>query len=196
MIFKKTFKFRLSPNSAQLVLFAQFAGACRWIYNRGLAERTRLWKEEKKSVSLYTQNNELVALKKEEETAWLKDVHSQILQQSLGDLKSAYDHFFRRVKNQEVPGYPRFRCKGDNESFRYPQGVSVKDKKVYLPKVGWVRFRKSREIEGDIKQTTIIQEGNTWNICFSCEIEKPDPVVEIKVVPYISALKDRVLRQY
>lgn len=182
MIVKKTFKFRLSPNSTQRELFAQFAGACRWVYNRGLAERNERWKNESKSLSLYTQNNELVTLKKEEETSWLKDMHSQILQQALADLASAFDHFFRRVKNHEVPGYPGFRCKGGSDSFRYPQGVSVKENKVYLPKIGWVKFKKSREIEGEIKQTTVILEGNNWNICFSCEIEKPEPKVELKEV--------------
>ena len=150
----------------------QFAGAGRWIYNRGLALRSTLWEEEKKTPSLFDQNNELVLLKQEEATAWLKEIHSQVLQQALDDLNLAFEHFFRRVKNKETPGYPRFRCKGENDSFRYPQGVRVEGDRVWLPKIGWVRFRKSREIEGKIKQTTVIQEGKDWYVCFVCEIEK------------------------
>lgn len=170
MVFNKSFKFRLRPNRKQENLCLQFAGASRWIYNRGLDQRNTLWKEEKKGISLYTQNNELVSLK--EESEWLSGIHSQVLQQALNDLNEAFRHFFRRVKNKETPGHPHFRCKGENDSFRYPQGVVVKGKLVWLPKIGWVRFRKSREIEGEIKQTTVIKEGEDWYVCFSSEMEK------------------------
>ncbi len=182
MIFTKTFKYRLCPTSSQRSLCAQFAGACRWVYNRALDQRNTLWTNEKKTISRFSQSNELVFLKKEEETSWLKGIHSQILQQALIDLQRALDHFFRRVKNQEVPGYPKFRCKGANESFRYPQGVSAQGKKIYLPKIGWVKFKKSREIEGNIQQVTVRQEGNNWMVCVTCELEKPDPLVEFKSV--------------
>jgi putative transposase len=153
-------------------LFSQFAGACRWVFNRGLAQKKEAWERDKRSVSLYEQNKELAQLKKEGETAWLKEVHSQVLQQSLGDLDQAFKHFFRRVKQGVEQGYPRFKSKGDHDSFRYPQGVRVSDDKVYLPKIGWVRFRKSRELKGEIKQTTIIKEGAYWYVSFSCQWEE------------------------
>jgi len=138
-----------------------------------LDQRNTLWKEEKRSISLFEQNDELVLLKNQEQTCWLKEIHSQVLQQALDDLDKAFGHFFRRVKNkEEAPGYPRFRCKGEHDSFRYPQGVKVQGNRVWLPKIGWVRFRKSREIEGKIKQTTVIKEGDRWYVCFACEIEK------------------------
>ncbi|MFZ0565034.1 MAG: transposase, partial [Chlamydiales bacterium] len=108
----------------------------------------------------------------------LKDIHSQVLQQALHDLKEAFDHFFRRVKNKETPGYPQFRCKGKNDSFRYPRGVKVEKEYAWLPKIGWVRMRKSREIEGKIKQTTVIKEGKYWYGCFACEIEKENALLQ------------------
>ena len=182
MIFKKTFKYRLSPTNAQLGLFLQFAGAARWVYNRFLDQRTKLWKEEQKSISRYDQINQLVPLKKEKETSWLKEIHSQVLQQALFDLQRAFDHFFRRVRSKEVPGYPKFRTKGENDSFRYPQGVKVTGNRVYLPKIGFVKFKKSREIEGEIKEVTVIQEGFAWYICFSCEIERELPNIQHKNV--------------
>lgn len=182
MIFTKTFKFRLRPKHKQKSQFAQSAGASRWVYNRGLDRRNQLWEKEKRSLSLFDQNNELVLLKKEESTSWLKEIHSQVLQQALNDLNQAFDHFFRRVKNKEVPGYPRFRCKGENDSFRYPQGVKVEKDLVWLPKIGWVKFRKSREIEGEIKQTTVIKEGSDWYVCFACEIERAALPLEIRDV--------------
>ena len=80
----------------------------------------------------------------------------------------------RRAEN---PGYPKFKKKGEKESFRYPQGVKVEGSKVYLPKIGWIKFHKSREILGTINETTIIQEGKDWFVSFSCSIEKPEPQI-------------------
>lgn len=180
MNIQKAFRYRLSPNATQLKAFLGFSGACRWVYNRGLAERNDAWQNSKKSISLFTQNKALTVLKAQEETAWLKDVHSQVLQQSLHDLDLAFLNFFRRVKNKdESPGYPKFKCKGDHDSFRYPQGVKVQDSRVWLPKIGWVRFRKSREVQGAIKQTTVIKEGKHWFVSFSCEWEEEDTIQPI-----------------
>lgn len=169
MILKKSFKFRLEPTKREESLFSQFAGAKRWIFNLGLAQRKETWEKEKKKISLYDQNNELVALK--EKYKWLKDIHSQVLQQALGDLNVAFLKFF------QGSGYPHFKCKGVRDSFRYPQGVKIKENRVWLPKIGFVKFRKSREIQGKIKQTTIVLEANRWYISFSCEVEKDMPKV-------------------
>jgi len=174
MIIRKSFKYRLRPNRKQAELCSQFAGACRWIYNRGLDQRKEAWEKEHRSIGLYDQNIELVKLKADPKTAWLKEVHSQVLQQALGDLHSAYQHFFRRVKNGEKPGYPRFRVRGERDSFRFPQGFKLSGERVYLPKIGWVRFRSSRPIEGEIKQVTVLREGDHWYVSFSCEIQAED----------------------
>jgi putative transposase len=172
MIVKKTFRFCLLPTASQEETFFQFAGACRFIYNRGLSQKKEAWEKEKRSITLFDQNKELTELKQQEKTVWLKTIHSQVLQQSLEDLDKAYQHFFRRVKNKEVSGYPKFKCRGDKDSFRYPQGVKLENNRVFLPKIGWVRFRKSREVKGELKQTTVILEGNKWYVCFSCEWEE------------------------
>jgi len=140
MITKKTFKYRLKPSKKQRTLCLQFAGSCRWVFNRGLEKKKTAYENEKKTLSYFDLNNELPSLKKAEETSWLKDVHSQVLQQALKDLDFAFQHFFRRVRSkEEKPGYPRFKRKGDKESFRYPQGVKIEGNHVYLPKIGAVR---------------------------------------------------------
>ena len=183
MIIQKAFKFRLRPNGRTQNLCAQFAGACRWVYNRGLARRKELWEEEGKSLTLFDQNKEVTQLKRREETEWLQTIHSQALQQALGDLDQVYQNFFARVKRGEKPGYPHFRSKGSRDSFRYPQGVKIKDDWVFLPKIGWVRFRKSREIEGTLKQTTVILDGGKWYVSFVCELERPScPEIQPKTV--------------
>jgi putative transposase len=176
MLLKKGFRFRLNPTDGQRQLSSQFAGASRFLYNRGLAQRKQVYEETGKSISYFEQNNELVALKKEEATSWLRQIHSQVLQQALKNLDTGFNNFFQNLKKGRKPGFPRFKCKGIRDSFRYPQGVHIEGDQVYLPKIGYVRFRKSREIEGILKQTTVTREGTEWYVSFSCEIEIPDPI--------------------
>lgn len=175
MLLKKGFKYRLDPTKGQRELFAQFAGASRFLYNRGLEQRKSIYEQTGKSITYYEQNNELVVLKNQETTAWLKEIHSQVLQQALKNLDTAFQNFFLNLKSGRKAGFPRFKCKGKRDSFRYPQGVKVEENNVYLPKIGWIKFRKSRDIEGEIKQTTIRREGDHWYIAFSTEQEMPDP---------------------
>jgi putative transposase len=175
MIINKTFRYRLEPNARQRQLFARFAGCCRFVFNQGLALRKASYEAERVTLSYADQCKTLPECKKAEETAWLGEVHSQVLQQALKDLDSAYQHFFRRVKAGEVPGFPRFKKKGQKDTFRYPQGVKVNAGRVYLPKIGWVKYRDSRPVDGKILQATIKREGEHWFISLACEVELPDP---------------------
>lgn len=178
MIVKRAFKFKLKPTSAQREKFLRFAGARRFVFNRGLDQRQKIFAVTGKSPTYFEQNKELTLLKSTAETVWLDEIHSQVLQQGLKDLDRAFQHFFRRVKKGENPGYPKFKKKGIGESFRFPQGVKVKGSQLFLPKIGWVKFRKSREIQGTLNETTIVQEGAAWFVSFSCEWETalPPPV--------------------
>ena len=175
MIVKRAFKFKLKPTEIQRTEFLRFAGARRFVFNRGLDQKQKAFEATGKSPSYFDQNKELTLLKEAVETSWLKEIHSQVLQQGLKDLDRAFQHFFRCLKKGEKPGYPRFKKKGLSESFRFPQGVKIERDKVFLPKIGWVKFRKSREIRGIINETTILQEGKEWFVSFSCEWEKAQP---------------------
>jgi putative transposase len=175
VIVKRTFKFKLRPTSLHLPLFLQFAGARRWIFNWGLDARQKAFETTGKGPSYFDQNKALTVLKEQTETSWLQEIHSQVLQQALKDLDSAFKNFFRRLKKGEKPGYPKFRKKGTHERFRFPQGVKVEGSKVFLPKIGWVKFRKSQDIRGTIHETTLVQEGSDWFVCFSCSWDKAAP---------------------
>ena len=179
MILRKNFTYLLIPKKTQENTCAQFAGARRWIFNWGLDQRKESWEKTKTRITLYNQNNELVALKKREDLPWIKSIHSQVLQQGLHDLDRSFVNFWTGLKKKTKTGYPRFKCKGVRDSFRYPQGVKVKGNEVWLPKIGWVKFRKSREIEGKIKQTTVFKKVDKWYVSFSTEIEKEIP----KIIP-------------
>lgn len=193
MIIHKTFRYRLEPNAHQRQLFARFAGCCRFVFNQGLSLRKASYEAKGVTLSYADQCKILTKLKKAEGTCWLGEVHSQILQQALKDLQSAYDHFFRRLKNGETPGFPQFKKKGQKDAFRYPQGVKVKDGGVYLPRIGWVTYRDSRPVEGKILQATIKREGKHWFVSLACEVELPDalpvPITEERAVGIDVGLK-------
>ena len=171
MIIRKTFRCRLEPNACQRRLFARFAGCCRFIFNHGLAARMEAYKQGGKTLSYADQCRDLTRLKKAGETAWLGEIHSQVLQQSLKDLDSAYRHFFLRVKKGEKLGFPRFKKKGLKDSFRYPQGINVEDGKVL----------HSRPIEGEVLQATVKREGGHWFVSL------PSPSLRIERLRSMSA---------
>src|SRR5882762_7953126 len=117
MFLNKTFRYLLKPKADQRQKCANFGGAGRWIFNRGLARKKKAYEEEGKTLSYFDLNNELPHLKRQEETSWLAEIHSQILQQALKDLDAAYQHFFRRVQNSQKPGFPKFKRKGAKRLF-------------------------------------------------------------------------------
>jgi len=145
--------------------------ACRWVYNKALEIRRCAWQEHQESLSLYDTIKMLSEWKAEH--PWLKQAHSQIVQNACVRVDLAFQAFFRRVQNGEEIGYPRF--KGDwYKSFTYPQSgfKFTDDGRLYLSKIGNVRIKLHRFIEGEVKTLTIKRDylGN-WYACFSCEVE-------------------------
>ena len=103
-------------------------------------------------------------------------IHSQIAQDVLRRLDKAFRNFFRRVKNGEKPGYPRFQGRNRYDSFTYPQsGFKIKDGNLHLSKIGAIRIFQHREIEGRVKTCTIKRDGDQWYVCFSVELPDPEP---------------------
>ena len=114
--------------------------------------------------------------KKSDEFGFLTQAQSQVLQQCLKDLDRAFkDGFDRKQPNKRMP---RFIKKGLGDSFRFPQSVRVEGKSVFLPKIGMVRFRKSREIEGSIRSATVSKRGKHWFVSILTAIEVDDPIHE------------------
>ena len=106
------------------------------------------------------------------ELTWLKDCHSQVLQQSTKDLDKAFENFFAKRAN-----FPNFKCKGEQDSFRFPQGCKLEQEnnRIYLPKIGWVRYRNSRNVLGIIKNVTISQKCGKWYVSIQTEFEQETP---------------------
>ncbi|WP_408006465.1 IS200/IS605 family element RNA-guided endonuclease TnpB [Pseudalkalibacillus sp. A8] len=152
MFVKKAYKFRIYPNKEQETLIAKTIGCSRFVFNHFLAQWNDTYRETGKGLSYNTCSSQLPPLKKE--FVWLKEVDSTALQSSLKNLADAYTRFFKK-QNQA----PRFKSKKNNvQSYttKHTNGnIAVIDNKIKLPKLGFVRFAKSREVEGRILHVTV-----------------------------------------
>ena len=172
----KAYKFRIYPTKSQTTKMEQTLDLCRWTYNKTLEIHKNAWEKEGKSLSKYETNNMLPEWK--EDKPELKVVFSQVLQNVHERVDLALQAFFRRVKTGEKPGYPRFRGKGWYDSFTYPQkGFKIDSGKLYLSKIGSIKIKLHRPIEGKIKRLTVRRTTiGKWFACFSVELEdNPKP---------------------
>ncbi len=164
----QAYKFQLRPKAKQANLMLGFAGCCRFVWNKALALEKETYQAEGKRLGFYNLCKALRDWKKEEETSFLAGAHSQILQFVLKDLDQAYKNFFEKRAN-----FPRFKKKGVHNTFRYPQGFKLDEgnSRIYLPKIGWVRYRKSRVIEGTPKQVAVSLSAGEWYVSILTERE-------------------------
>jgi putative transposase len=175
----KTFEYRLEPDDPQRSRLEMTLEVCRSLYNHCLAHRRDAWKYEKISLCGSQQSLLLPRLKRLAEP--IKNVHSQVLQQTITRLDRAFEHFFRRCKQKaKEKGYPRFKSTSRFHSFVFPQwnnGVKVVGERLFLSKIGEVKVRWHRPLEGSPKQCTIKREGEQWYACIVCEVQ-PQPLPE------------------
>jgi putative transposase len=174
-----TYKYRLKPTKAQRGQLTETLEQCRWVYNETLATRKTAYEEHGQSMHLHDTQKLLPGWKQDRPA--LKQVHAQVLQEVQVRVDRAFRAFFRRVKAGDRPGYPRFKGRGWYDSFTYPQygnGVKLAGNRVYLSKIGWVRFKQHRPLKGTIKTVTLRRDrcGN-WYVCFTCEVG-PEPLPE------------------
>lgn len=131
---RKTYKYRLYPTKEQKKQIQFIMERCRLLYNRLLEERLLAYRQDGKSLSYYDQQNSLVERKGH--IPALKQVHSQILQDVAKRLDKAYQSFYRRVKQGEKQGFPRFKPLQQYDSFTYPQvGYALKGNKLQSPRL-------------------------------------------------------------
>ena len=151
----------------QIQLMMQFCGCARYVYNRTLSLEKSLYKKDSKHSFKYSEAaNRLPGWKKK--NPFLKKCHSQVLQQSLKDLDRAYTNFFEKRGN-----VPKYKKKYRHDSIRFPQGVELDEVKqqIRLPKIGWMGYRKSRDIIGTIKNVTVSRRGEKWDVSIQTEYE-------------------------
>ncbi len=201
---KRSYKYRLYPNTEQEKKLFWTLTRCRELYNAALSERkdsyqvhqrmtvsqnqetgqivaaTMLAPQKVKSVTYLQQKRDLPDIKAMREE--YQDIHSQVLQDVLLRLERAFKNFFRRIDNGETPGFPRFQGRNRYTSFTYPQGgyALTHESRVCLSKIGEISVKLHREMEGTIKTATIKYEAGQWYLVFSCEVETPSPLPSVE----------------
>lgn len=152
MIINKAYKFRIYPNKAQATLINKTIGCSRFVFNHFLSLWDNAYKETGKGLTYGTCSAKLPAMKKE--FVWLKEVDSIAIQSSVRNLADAYTRLFKKQNNA-----PRFKSKKNNiQSYTTKQtneNIAVVGNKIKLPKLGLVRFAKSREVKGRILNATV-----------------------------------------
>lgn len=150
-IINKTYRFRIYPNASQKELLSKHFGCSRFVYNYFLNQRQEQYKENGKSDNYYAQAKVLTELKKQQETAWLKEVNSQTLQFALRNLETAYTNFF-----QKRAKFPNYHSKKGKNTFTVPQFATIEDGKLWLPKFkSGISIRLHREIRGKIGKVSL-----------------------------------------
>lgn len=177
MIVRKAYKFKLKTTPELEKQFSMFSGCCRFVWNKAL----EVCLERLKNKHLIPRYYELCfwqqLWKRTEEYGFLKECNNAILQQKLRDLDRAFMDAFD--KKQPLKRLPKMKKRGSHDTFRFPEGIKIDNRRIYLPKIGWVGFFKSCEIVGRLKSTTVSRKGKNWFVSIQTEQD-----VEITEHPY------------
>ncbi|MDH2863811.1 IS200/IS605 family element RNA-guided endonuclease TnpB [Bacillus cytotoxicus] len=152
MLVNKVYKFRIYPNKGQEILIAKTIGCSRFVFNHFLVQWNDAYKETGKGLTYNTCSSQLTQLKKE--LVWLKEVDSTSLQSSLKNLADSYTRFFK--KQNKAPRFKSKKNKVQSYTTKHTNGnIAIAGNKIKLPKLGLVKFAKSREVEGRILHATM-----------------------------------------
>ena len=173
---RQAFKYELMPTGEQQRTMRRFAGSCRFVFNQALALQKERYAHGEKTLGYAGLCKMLTSWRNNPDTAWLAEAPVHSLQQALKDLEWAYSNFFA-----QRAGFPRFKKKGQHDSFRYPDPTQLKldqaGSRLFLPKLGWLRYRNSRYVVGTVKNVTVRQSGGTWFVSIQTEREVVEPVL-------------------
>jgi putative transposase len=171
----QAYKYELQPNGEQQRDMRRFAGSCRFVFNKALALQKENHEAGNKFIGYVAMAKHLTAWRNGTETPWLKDAPCHPLQHALKALEKAYKNFFAKRAD-----FPRFKRKGQGDSFRYPDSKQIKldqaNSRLFLPKLGWLRYRNSREALGELRNVTVSSHGGKWFVSIQTQREVADPV--------------------
>jgi putative transposase len=173
-VLHKVVQVRLYPSQEQQTQLAQTFGCARWWWNYALNKSIETYKETGKGLSRVALNAFLPALKKAEDTVWLADCYSQVLQAITLNLTTAYKNFF-----EKRAGFPKFKSKFGKQSVQYPQNVKIVDGNVKLPgNIGIIKAKIHRAIEGKVKTVTVSKTpSGKYLASILTEIEGENPAI-------------------
>jgi len=174
---QQAFRFEIIVHPGQTRMLRRFAGACRDVYNRALAHQKANYEGGGKFIRYEGMCKVLTAWRNDPALPWLKAAPVHPLQQTLKDLDAAYKDFFAKKK-----GFPRFKHKSRSTGICYPDPKQFKldeaNACVFLPKLGWVRYRKSCAVLGSLRQITVKEQAGRWFVSIQTERDVDVPVHE------------------
>ena len=175
MLITKSIKYRIYPSKSQIHLLNNTLEGCRLYYNHLLEQRKNGWEENKKHYTCFEQQK----INKDFLNKEKYDIYAQVIQNVAVRIDLAFKAFFRRLKNGEKPGYPRFKSYGRYDSFTYPQtGFKINSNKIFLSKFGYVKSIIHKNIDGFIKTCTVKKEEDKWYVIFAYETEYNETISE------------------
>ena len=161
MLRYQSYKFELRPTGEQLRWMRRIAGCCRFVFNLALATQKDRVETGLAELDFARLSAQLLAWRRQPESIWLADVPIGYLHQALRNLERSYDRF-NSAQNQA----PKFKKRGRSDSFRCCNRNDIKidqaNSRILLPKLGWVRYRNSREMHGRLTNVTISVAGDKW----------------------------------
>jgi len=177
----QAYKFELRPDGEQERQMRRFAGSCRVVVNEALNLQKARYEAGEKKLGYAGLCKELTTwrngapLPSGRIAPWLADAPVHPLQQALKDLERAYANFFAKRAD-----FQRFKKKGQGDSFRYPDPKQIKldqaNSRLFLPKLGWLRYRNSRNVLGEVRNVTISQSCGKWFVSIQTEREVEQPI--------------------
>ncbi|MBN3839415.1 MULTISPECIES: RNA-guided endonuclease TnpB family protein [Burkholderia] len=171
----QAFKFELMPSGQQRREMCRFAGSCRFVFNKALALQRENYEAGGRFIGYVAMAKRLTAWRNGSETPWLKDAPVHPLQHSLKDLERAYKNFFAKRA-----AFPKFKKRGQCDSFRYPDPKQIKldqiNDRIFLPKLGWIRYRNSRNVLGEVRNVTVSVKAEKWFVSIQTKRQLEQPV--------------------
>jgi putative transposase len=166
----KTYRYELDPNAAQAAALARAAGARRFVFNWALETWRRHYAVTGTSPTRAQLCRELTALRHSPGHEWMLDISSKIMQQTVIDVWRAYQNFFAGRAR-----YPKFKAKKrDRARFRFAGHVRISGSRILVPRIGWVRLRLSRMVEGRPKSVTVKRCADRWFVLVLSEFDLAD----------------------
>lgn len=170
--------YKLYPSKAQAAALEATLDLHRRLYNAALEERISAWRLARKSISYLAQCKSLTEIRADHPE--YRTLNAQSAQVTLKRLDEAFAHFFRRVKNGETPGFPRFKSrdrfpgwgyKTHGDGFRFVPGAGWRHGYLRLGGIGWIQARGEARTPGEVKACSIMRKVDGWflSLVVACE---------------------------
>ena len=156
---------------------------CRQLYNAALEQRRDAYRKQGKSLTRYDQQKDLTELRQNDPDFGV--ISAVVLRSALKRLDLSFKAFFRRCKSGEKPGFPRFKGRDHFKSFSFMGAPSIEDSKVFVPKLGFVRFHEYRSLQGTPLDASIRKDARGWHVSIQCDLgaapAKPEPKTHVGI---------------